>query len=53
VRPIVWDGKKFVTSGFGQDRPLYNSDLLAARPMAPVLVVEGEKAVDGARAVCA
>lgn len=48
VRPIVWDGKKFVTSGFGPDRPLYNSDLLAARPMAPVLVVEGEKAVDGA-----
>lgn len=48
VRPIVWDGKKFVTSGFGQQRPLYNSDLLAARPMAPVLVVEGEKAVDGA-----
>lgn len=48
VRPIVWDGKKFVTSGFGTDRPLFNSDLLAARPMAPVLVVEGEKAVDGA-----
>jgi len=48
VRPIVWDGKKFVTSGFGPDRPLFNSDMLAARPMAPVLVVEGEKAVDGA-----
>lgn len=50
VRPIVWDGKKFITSGFGNDRPLYNSDLLAARPMAPVLVVEGEKAADGAQA---
>jgi putative DNA primase/helicase len=48
VRPIVWDGKKFVTSGFGPNRPLFNSDLLAARPLAPVLVVEGEKAVDGA-----
>jgi putative DNA primase/helicase len=48
VRPIVWDGKKFVTSGFGNDRPLFNSDLLAARQMAPVLVVEGEKAADGA-----
>ena len=48
VRPIVWDGKEFITSGFGNGRPLYNSDLLAARPMAPVLVVEGEKAVDGA-----
>lgn len=50
VRPIVWDGKKFITSGFGKGRPLYNSDLLAARPMAPVLVVEGEKAADGAQA---
>lgn len=48
VRPIVWDGKKFITSGFGTERPLFNSDLLAARPMAPVLVVEGEKAADGA-----
>ena len=48
VRPIVWDGNKFVTSGFGSERPLFNSDMLAARPMAPVLVVEGEKAVDGA-----
>ena len=48
VRPIVWDGNKFVTSGFGPERPLFNSDMLAARPMAPVLVVEGEKAVDGA-----
>ena len=49
VRPIVWDGKKFVTSGFGSERPLFNSDLLAARPMCPVLVVEGEKAADGAQ----
>lgn len=48
VRPIVWDGAEFVTSGFGDNRPLFNSDLLAARPMAPVLVVEGEKSVDGA-----
>jgi len=22
VRPIVWDGKKFITSGFGKGRPL-------------------------------
>lgn len=50
VRPVVWDGKDFITSGFGQGRPLYNSDLLAARPTCPVLVVEGEKAVDGAQA---
>jgi putative DNA primase/helicase len=48
IRPIVWDGKKFVTSGFGKDRPLYNGDMLAASPTCPVLIVEGEKAADGA-----
>ena len=48
IRPIVWDGKKFVTSGFGKGRPLYNGDMLAASPSAPVLIVEGEKAADGA-----
>lgn len=48
IRPIVWDGQKFLTSGFGKGRPLYNSDLLAAAPAAPVLIVEGEKAADGA-----
>jgi len=48
IRPIVWDGKKFLTSGFGKERPLYNGDLLAASPTAPVLIVEGEKAADGA-----
>lgn len=50
VRPIVWDGSRTKASGFGSPRPLYNSDLLAAAPLAPVLVVEGEKAADGAQA---
>lgn len=35
--------------GFGQDAPLYGLDHLAAKPPAPVLVVEGEKAADAAR----
>jgi len=48
IRPIIWDGKKFLTSGFGKSRPLYNGDLLAASPTAPVLIVEGEKAADSA-----
>lgn len=48
IRPVVWDGKKFLTAGFGKSRPLYNADLLAASPGAPVLIVEGEKSVDGA-----
>ena len=34
--------------GFAEPRPLYGLDRLAARPDAPVLVVEGEKAADAA-----
>ena len=34
--------------GFPVPRPLYNLDQLAARPSAPVLVVEGEKTADAA-----
>lgn len=50
IRPIIWDGEKMRAVGFGENRPLYNSDLLAASPMAPVLIVEGEKTADGAQA---
>ena len=48
IRPIIWDGKKYITSGFGPNRPLYNSDMIASAPNAPVLIVEGEKAADAA-----
>ena len=34
--------------GFNEPRPLYGLDRLAARPDAPVLVVEGEKTADAA-----
>lgn len=48
--PIAYDGEAFVNAGYPYQRPLYNSDELAAHPDAPVLVVEGEKtAEDGAR----
>lgn len=50
IRPMVWDGKRMMSAGFGHGRPLYNSDLLAASPMAPVLIVEGEKTAVGAQA---
>lgn len=36
---------------FREPRPLYGLELLAARPSAPVLVVEGEKAADRARSL--
>lgn len=48
IRPIVWNGKEFVGGGFPTPRPLYNCPMISASPTAPVLVVEGEKAVDGA-----
>lgn len=49
IRPIVWNGSAHVTSGFGDNRPLYNTDMLAAAPIAPVLIVEGEKAAIAAQ----
>lgn len=55
VLPYTWarstatqkEGWRWI--GFIKPRPLYGLDLLAARPDAPVLVVEGEKAADAAR----
>lgn len=48
IRPIIWDGNAFVSGGFPTPRPIYNCPMISAAPTAPVLVVEGEKAVDGA-----
>jgi hypothetical protein len=44
------DGKReWRCKGFNEPRPLYGLERLAARPDAPVLVVEGEKTADAAR----
>lgn len=48
IRPIIWDGKRFMSGGFPIPRPLYNCPMISAAPTAPVLVVEGERSVDGA-----
>lgn len=62
VRSDTADGKKILPLNYGtkagvegwhhkhlgNPRPLYGLDRLAARPDAPVLVVEGEKAADAA-----
>lgn len=53
VKPFTFcegpDGKReWRCKGFPQPRPLYGLDRLAARPDAPVLVVEGEKTADAA-----
>ncbi len=48
IRPIVWDGKRFMSGGFPIPRPIYQCPMISAAPTAPVLVVEGERSVDGA-----
>lgn len=53
VKPFTYcagsDGKmEWRSQGFPEPRPLYGLDRLAARPNAPVLVVEGEKTADAA-----
>ncbi len=53
VRPFTYcqgpDGRReWRCKGFPEPRPLYGLDRLAARPDAPVLVVEGEKTADAA-----
>ena len=44
------DGTKTfrASAGFPNPRPLYNLDKLSARPEAPIMIVEGEKAADAA-----
>ncbi len=56
VLPIVW-GRHSETGteewrwmAFAEPRPLYGLDMLAARPEATVLLVEGEKCADAAAA---
>lgn len=41
--------ERWVMKGWPAPRPLYGLNLLAERPDAPVMVVEGEKAADAAR----
>lgn len=53
IRPLAWDLDQdaWVWKGLPKPRPLYGLELLAARPDAPVMVVEGEKAADAARII--
>ncbi|MGH7122118.1 MAG: hypothetical protein ACREFP_24510, partial [Acetobacteraceae bacterium] len=44
-------GQQWRWLGFPKPRPLYGLDRLAARPGAPVIVTEGEKAADAAGAL--
>ena len=51
--PFCWDAdlRKWVMKSWPKPRPIYGLDLLSVDPDKPVLVVEGEKAADAARAL--
>ena len=49
IVPWTFDGDGWGMGQWPQPRPLYGLQELAARPDAPVLIVEGEKAADAAR----
>lgn len=50
-RPWVWDGQRWVCRAYDEGRPLYNLATLLENPNARVLIVEGEKCADVAKAV--
>lgn len=49
--PLWWNGAEWKWKAPPEPRPLYGKRQLAAKPDAPVLVVEGEKAADAAAAL--
>lgn len=48
TRPLSWTAHGWKWKAWPQPRPLYNLPEIKARPKAPVLVVEGEKAATAA-----
>src|SRR5215213_3113178 len=56
IRPLIWGRDADGREGWNwfsrpAPRPLFGLDRLAARPAAPVLIVEGEKAAEAAEAL--
>jgi len=51
--PWSWSklSEKWIPKGWEEPRPLFGLDLLALRPSAPVIIVEGEKAAEAARRI--
>jgi putative DNA primase/helicase len=52
IIPRVYTATGWRWQGLPKPRPLYGLDRLAARPDAPVVVVEGEKCADAAVTLC-
>lgn len=48
VLPLTWGPRGWRWKGWETPRPLYGLDRLAARPDAPVIICEGERATDAA-----
>jgi len=44
IVPWTWDGQRWRAKGAAVPRPLFNLPLIANRPAAKILIVEGEKA---------
>ncbi len=49
--PFTWRHGNWQARGYPQPRPIYGAELLALHPDAPIMLVEGEKACEAARAV--
>ncbi len=49
IRPLSYvEGKGWAFAAWRRDRPLYRLDEISAKPNAPIVVCEGEKAADAA-----
>lgn len=51
IIPYTFAADRWSAGQWNEPRPLYGLDALAAAPASPVLIVEGEKACDAARAI--
>ena len=51
IIPFSWDGSTWVKKHYPAPRPLYGLELLSRAPNSAILLVEGEKACDAARAL--
>jgi predicted P-loop ATPase len=49
--PWSWNGEKWTKDGYKKPRPLYGLEILSQDATKPVMLVEGEKACDAARAI--
>ena len=49
--PFSWNGEKWLKRGWPSPRPLYNLDIIKARPDDFILIVEGEKCAEAVKKI--